>query len=158
MLAAVLAHEVGHVAAKHGLKSIKKSRLVDAFKLIGQEAMDRYGPEQLAQLTGIFEGVLGDIMEKLVERGYDRQYEYEADHLSVIFSARTGYSPVGLLDFLQTLTGQAGGASAKGWFRTHPNAEDRLRNSKAEVAGLKKMPVKEAVRTGRFQAGVKGLK
>ena len=35
MLAAVLAHEVGHVAGKHGLQAIKQSRLLDVFKTLG---------------------------------------------------------------------------------------------------------------------------
>src|SRR4030042_1477289 len=41
MLASILAHEVGHVCAKHGLQAIKKSRLVDAFKVIGTGAARR---------------------------------------------------------------------------------------------------------------------
>ncbi len=40
MMASILAHEIGHVSAKHGLASIKKSRLVDAFKILGKEAVD----------------------------------------------------------------------------------------------------------------------
>ncbi len=69
MLASILAHEIGHVSAKHGLQSIKKSRLVDAFKVLGKEAATRYGSKELAELTGIFENVLGDIVESLVEKG-----------------------------------------------------------------------------------------
>ena len=35
MLGSILAHEIGHVTAKHGLKAIKKSRLTDAFAKLG---------------------------------------------------------------------------------------------------------------------------
>jgi predicted Zn-dependent protease len=158
MLGTVLAHEVGHVAAKHGLQSIKKSRLVDAFKLLGTEAAKRYGPQEIAQLTTIFEGVLGDIAGTLIERGYDRKYEYEADDLGLKFAARTGYNPTGLTDFLKTLAGGATGSSATGWFKTHPSAEDRIEKAKGEINGLGKIPKVEPVRTKRFETIAGGLK
>jgi predicted Zn-dependent protease len=158
MLAAILAHEIGHVSARHGLQSIKKSRLVDAFRVIGQEAARRYGPEELAQLTEIFEGALGDVVETLVVRGYDRKFEYEADGLAVKFGVATGYSPQGLVDFLQTMVGDSSAVSAKGWFKTHPSAEDRIQKATAQIAALKSPPQIEAVRTQRFQQSVAGLK
>jgi predicted Zn-dependent protease len=158
MLASVLAHEVGHVCAKHGLQSIKKSRLIDAFQIIGQEAAKKYAPERLAELTGIFENVLGDIAEKLIERGYDRKYEYEADKLSLKFAAKTGYNPSGLANFLQTMVTESSGVSGKGWFKTHPSAEDRLEQVKSGIAALKKAPKTEGIRTERFRSSIKDLK
>ena len=116
MLGCILAHEVGHVTAKHGLQSIKKSRLIDAFKIIGEETVQRYGSEKLAKLTDTFEGALGDIAEKLIERGYDRKYEYEADRLSIKIAAQTGYSPQGLIDFLQTMVEDSAQGKGEGWF------------------------------------------
>jgi predicted Zn-dependent protease len=157
MLAAVLAHEVGHVAAKHGLQSIKKSRLIDAFKVIGQQAAERYGPEQLSQLTTIFEGALGDVVDTLIVRGYDRKYEYEADDLAVKYAAATGYSPQGLSDFLQTMVGDHGAEQGKGWFKTHPSAGDRIDRVKAKIASLSNVPLAFAARTQRFQESVKGI-
>ncbi len=158
MLAAVLAHEIGHVSARHGLQSIKKSRLVDAFRVIGQEAARRYGPEELAQLTEIFEGTLGDVVQTLVVRGYDRKFEYEADGLAVKFGVATGYSPQGLVDFLRTMVGDSSAVSAKGWFKTHPSAEDRIEKATGLIAALKSPPQIEAVRTKRFQQSIAGLK
>ncbi len=157
-LAAILAHEVGHVCAKHGLQSIKKSRLIDAFRLIGTEAAQRYGPEQLAQLTSIFEDVLGDIVEKLIERGYDRKFEHEADALAIKIAASTGYSPQGLADFLRTLIGDKDAASGKGWFKTHPTPDSRLEKVEKEIASLKSFPQEEPVRTQRFKQSLSRLK
>ena len=154
MLASILAHEIGHVSAKHGLQSIKKSRLVDAFKVLGKEAATRYGSKELAELTGIFENVLGDIVESLVEKGYDRKYEYEADKLGVKFAAATGYDPNGLARFLKTMTGGPAAGGAKGWFKTHPSAEDRLGKVNAQIKGMGAVPKTLDVRTARFlQAG-----
>jgi predicted Zn-dependent protease len=153
MLAAVLAHEVGHVAARHGLQSIKKARLMDAFKLMASEAASRLGSEDFQKLVSVFDGVLGDIVAVLVERGYDRKFEYEADSLSVKFLAQTGYSTAGLAEFLEQLKKEtpAAGAGAKGWFRTHPLPADRLerlnRVSTASAAATASMPVRSA----RFQ-------
>jgi predicted Zn-dependent protease len=158
MLGSILAHEVGHVSAKHGLRSIKKSRLIDAFRIIGSEASKRYAPEKLAQLTDIFEDTLGDIAEKLIERGYDRKYEYEADELSVKTSVRTGYDANGLLDFLDTMVGGAPEGADKGWFKTHPSAEDRIERVQKEIAGIQAMPQKIDTRTSRFQEALKTLK
>jgi predicted Zn-dependent protease len=158
MLASILAHEIGHVSAKHGLASIKKSRLVDAFKILGKEATTRYGSKELAELTGIFENVLGDIVESLVEKGYDRKYEYEADQLGVKFVSRTGYDPNGLTRFLKTMVGGASGASGTGWFRTHPTAEDRIGKVDSSIRTMTLVPKTLTVRTERFALSVKGLK
>lgn len=158
MLAAILAHEIGHVSAKHGLQSIKKSRLIDAFHIIGQEAVEKYGPEKLARLTSIFEGVLGDIVETLIERGYDRKYEYEADKLAVAFAARTGYDPHGLLDFLQTMKVTPGGELTKGWFKTHPGVKERIEKAEREIESLGETPLKVEARTRRFNQFRKNAK
>jgi predicted Zn-dependent protease len=158
MLASILAHEVGHVAAKHGLQSIKKSRLIEAFQLIGTKAVQRYGSEELAKLTSVFENVLGDIVEKLIERGYDRKFEYEADQLSVETAVRTGYDPNGLMDFLETMAKDSEGQADKGWFKTHPSAKDRLKKVDKNINSLKSIPQKEKIRTQRFERAMKSLK
>jgi len=83
MLASVLAHEVGHVNGKHGLHAIKQSRLIDAFKVLGAQAAAKYSPAEVGQLTDLFQGALSDIAGQLIEKGYDRKLEYEADAYSV---------------------------------------------------------------------------
>jgi predicted Zn-dependent protease len=153
-LADILAHEIGHVCAKHGLQSIKKSRLIDAFRLLGEQAAQKYGPQELSQLTGIFEDVLGDIAEKLIERGYDRKYEYEADDLAAEFAARMRYDGKGLVDFLETMVQSAAGGADKGWFKTHPSPQDRIDRVKGQVKTFRR----ENARTDRFRAAFKGLK
>lgn len=153
MLAAVLAHEVGHVAARHGLQSIKKARLMDAFKLMASEAASRAGSEEFKKLVSAFEGVLGDIVAVLVERGYDRKFEYEADSLSVKFLQQTGYSPQGLSTFLEELKKEMPDSSAglKGWFRTHPVPSDRLEKVSGEITVSPAVAGTVSLRAARFQ-------
>ena len=157
-LAAILAHEIGHVAERHGLQSIKKSRFIDAFKVIGSEASRQFNSEELAKVTGIFEGVLGDVVETLVERGYDRKFEYEADKLALSFAVRTGYSPGGLAEFLVGMEEHKPSGTAAGWFKTHPSPADRLARVKTETAALGAAPAKLDVRTARFAEAVKNLR
>ena len=157
-LGLILAHEIGHVAAKHGLQAIKKSRLADAFMFLGTQAAKRYGPQEVAQLTTTFEGVLSDIVEQLIVRGYDRASEYEADGLAVKFGARTGYEPGSILRFLKTMVGDKSGASGNGWFKTHPSPEDRIDHATKAIAALGGTPKIEAVRTQRFARGIASLK
>ncbi|OQX52157.1 MAG: hypothetical protein B5M54_09570 [Candidatus Aminicenantes bacterium 4484_214] len=151
MLAAVLAHEVGHVAAKHGLRSIKKSRLVEAFRLLASETAQRSGSANLAKLVSTYENILGDITATLIERGYDRKFETEADALAVKFMTRAGYSPHALSDFLAALASSSQASSGKGWFKTHPSPEKRLAKVSATIKALPQVPAVAKVRTQRFR-------
>ncbi len=48
-VAAVLAHEIGHVESKHGLQAIKKSRVTAALTTIGVEGSKQLGGQELAE-------------------------------------------------------------------------------------------------------------
>jgi predicted Zn-dependent protease len=158
MLGLILAHEIGHVAAKHGLQAIKKSRLTEVFTSLGIQAAQQFGPQELAQLTTMFEGVLSDIVEQLVERGYSRASEYEADGLAVTYGIRTGFDPKGIVRFLQTMVGDKSAASGKGWFKTHPTPEQRIAGLNKQIAAFGEGPQIEDARTKRFQQVFSGLK
>ena len=156
MLGCILAHEIGHVASKHGLRAIKNSRLIEAFQILGESALDKYGSGELNSLVNIFDGALNDITEKLIEKGYDRKYEYEADALAVLYAARIGYDPQGLTDFLQTMVKDED--TGPGWFSTHPAASDRIKRAEGTIRSLASRPAEEAARTNRFAQAVRGLK
>jgi len=157
-LGLILAHEIGHVAAKHGLQAIKKSRLTDAFMYLGTTAAKTFGSEDLAKLTTAFEGALNDIVEQLVVRGYDRASEYEADGLAVKFGTRTGYEPGAIVRFLKTMVGDTTNAAGKGWFKTHPSPQDRIDRASRAIAALASVPKIDAARTQRFVQSAASLK
>jgi predicted Zn-dependent protease len=123
-LACVLAHEVAHVAKKHGLKTIQTSRLTSAFAILGGEAAKHYGPEQLAKLTSAFEGAIDDVVNKLVVNGYSRDKEYEADRFAAQYALAAGYDPKALKDFLARMDQAT--ATGGGMFKTHPAASKRV--------------------------------
>src|SRR5450759_1944738 len=60
-LAAVLAHEIGHVELRHGLQAISKSRLTSALTILATESAKSFGGQALAQITEAFEGSITDI-------------------------------------------------------------------------------------------------
>ncbi len=156
MLALVLAHEIGHVSAKHGLQAIKKSRMTETFTFLAGQAAAQWGPQELAKATALFQGVLDDIVQQLVVRGYDRSAEFEADALAVRFAVGAGYDPTGIQRFLKTMVGEGGGGL--GWFKTHPSSEQRLERVGAEIGAISPAPRIEVVRTSRFRGFTAGLK
>lgn len=122
-LACVLAHEVAHVAKRHGLKTIQTSRLTSAFTILGSEAAKNYTPQQVTALTTAFEGAVEDVVNKLVVNGYSRDKEYEADKFGAQYARDAHYDPAALKSFLARLE-KAEGAGG-GMFKTHPAAAKR---------------------------------
>jgi predicted Zn-dependent protease len=131
-LAAVLAHEVAHVAAKHGVASIEKQRLTDAFSLLAREAGAELGSAELGQLVDLFDGAVGDVVRTLLEKGYSRGQEEVADRLAVTILQIVGYAPEALVEVLDSKSEAAGGL---GVLRTHPSSAERQQALAREIAG-----------------------
>ena len=123
-LACVMAHEVAHIAKKHGLKTVQTSRLTSAFTILGSEAAKSYTPQQLSQLTAAFEGAVDDVVNKLVVSGYSRDKEYEADRFAAQYAKDANYDPEALKNFQERMA-QAS-SSGGGVFKTHPDARKRV--------------------------------
>ncbi len=125
MLACVLAHEVAHVVRKHGLNAISKARLTEAFAVLTGEAAQILTDHQADELARTLSGTVADISRTLMETGYSRGSEEDADELAALYAARAGYDPQGLVRFLLAMERSASVARG-GFFKTHPKAEDRL--------------------------------
>jgi predicted Zn-dependent protease len=149
-VAAVVAHEVGHVTLRHGLAAIKTSRLTEAFAIIGTEAVKEFTGANLEKLTAAFAGTIDDIIDQMVSLGYSRGQEYAADAESGRIAWRAGYNPAGLAEFLGTLQAKSVKADRKGFFSTHPPAADRLEKAEALFAAEKLAGETDPVRTARF--------
>ena len=134
-LAAVLAHEVGHVQLGHGMGAIRGSRYTSLGKVAGVELAKNLGGEQLAQAAEIFDGSVGDIMKQMVDKGYQSSQEYDADQAAVAIVKRVGYNPRALKDMLEEMEKRLG-AHSGGFGKTHPSPQDRLQNIEPLLKGL----------------------
>jgi len=124
-LAAVLAHEIAHVAHKDGLRAIKKSRLTAALTTLSVEAARNLGSEDLKKLTEQFAGSIDDVVQALVNNGYARKFEYEADAAAVANLREVGYSPHALANMLEVMATRWD-PRGPGFMRTHPSPRDRI--------------------------------
>jgi predicted Zn-dependent protease len=129
-LAAVLSHEIGHVQLRHGTQSIEKARVTEALTIIATEGAKTLGSPEVAQLTETFSGAISDIAKSMINNGYSRSFEYQADETAVILLQRVGYNPRGLIDMLTVMEKKLkpGGFD---FAKTHPAPRDRI----AEIQG-----------------------
>jgi beta-barrel assembly-enhancing protease len=124
-LAAVLAHEIGHIELRHGMQAIEKARVTEALTTIAAEGAKTLGSRQVAELTRTFEGAITDITNTLINKGYARSQEYQADQASLTIVKRVGYDPNGLVEMLTLMKRnlKPGGAD---FAKTHPSPDDRI--------------------------------
>ncbi len=154
-LAAVLAHEIGHVALEHGVKAIQTDRKTGAVVSIGADVAKTVGPDQAKDLTAAFEGSVTDLTKTIVDKGYSRETEFEADARACTVLRRAGYSPKALLSMLQEL-GAAPQGTGPSITKTHPSPKDRITQATKLVAG--DAPVKlTPVQDQRYHAALDGI-
>ena len=117
-LAGVLGHEIAHVTQKHHLKVLKQSSLIG---VLGQAASNKAkSSDQVVQ------NLIGNGAE-IMARGLDKDAEFEADRIGMVYAARAGYTPWGLPDVLQDLAGlPAKDGRTSLLYKTHPLPADRL--------------------------------
>jgi predicted Zn-dependent protease len=151
-VAAVLAHEIAHIQLRHGLQAIDKSRMTEAVTTLGAEGAKGYGGQKLADLTKVFEGSINDVTSTLVNNGYSRSFEREADATAVTILARVGYDPNGLVAMLTEMEKnlKPGGLD---FAKTHPSPRSRIDDIERRHAGgkaLTEVPARQA----RFRKGL----
>ena len=151
-LACVLAHEVAHIADRHGLKTIKTSRLTAAFQVLGAEAAKGRTSKDLAKLADLFGGSVDDVVKALVVSGYSRDKEFEADKDGALFARAALYDPGALNRFIGRLEGGKGG-----FLKTHPAPKKRLDKLDEEPLGTAAGYAGAAGRKKRFAAALAKL-
>lgn len=124
-VAAVLAHEIGHVQRRHGLQAIKKSRVTSALTTLGIEGTKTFGGQELSELTETFEQSISDITHSLINKGYSRKFESQADKDAVIITKRLGYDPNGLVEMLEEMEKQLKPGRID-FVKTHPSPMSRI--------------------------------
>ena len=132
-LAAVVGHEIAHVAARHG-RSARTKRV--AGKTLGVLAAIATGRGEL-----LYD--VADPLTALLASGYGRENELEADRLGGEYMARAGYDPQAVIDTVWALKDQqvfsrevAGRKPTyHGVFASHPRGDRRLHAAVAYARG-----------------------
>jgi predicted Zn-dependent protease len=151
-LAAVIAHEIAHIQLQHSIKAIRTSRITQALLVTGTSAAGIAAAQNtsLAELTDIFDESVGEIVSTLINNGYSREQEFEADTLALSLMASAGYQPASLIDMLRVLE-QNQPRSPGGFNKTHPAPAQRIGNAEKTV---QRYPVQDtrAFRRSRYGA------
>jgi predicted Zn-dependent protease len=126
-LAGVLAHEISHVALRHGTAEASKALIAElGLAVIGELIGGKKG--QAIQL-GAYAGASLYLLK--FSRGYERQ----ADILGAQIMSRAGYDPRDMVRIFRRLEGE-GGTHTPGWLSDHPDMEKRARRVEEEASLL----------------------
>ena len=153
-LAAVLAHEIGHVEKVHGLRAIKTGRLNSALTILAVEAGKNLAGEQLGEVTKAFDESINDISSTLLNSGYSRKLEYEADAAAVAILKQAGYTPGALVAMLENMQ-KNWDSSRKDFAATHPAPADRIKE--LQKIGVTSSMASANSRQQRFLSATKSL-
>jgi beta-barrel assembly-enhancing protease len=144
-LAGVMAHEIAHVALRHGTKQATKAELAQIGMIVASIAvpysMAGYGALQGANL--------------LIPMGFlkfSRTMEKQADFYGLQYMYKTGYDPNSFIDFfekIESMEKKKPGTVSK-LFSTHPMTDDRIKASQEEIEKILKPRPEYVVNTSEF--------
>ena len=143
-LAGALAHEIGHVAARHGTRQASREQVANlaTIPLIFMGGgWGAYGTRQAA-------GVLMPVAFFT----FSREFESEADLLGLQYLYKAGYDPGGFLDMfekLQTLYRTRPGMVSR-FFSDHPEIADRISAAQKNIQELLRAQPQYVVTTSEF--------
>jgi len=125
-LAAILAHEVGHIVARHSVKKAQNSIGLGALSIIGAVAPSDRHSQHKASFA---------ITELMM--AYSRKAEFEADKLSVKYLKAAGYDPKAAVNFIDRMLDKQlkGKIRRYYYFRTHPYISERRAMLNKEIGG-----------------------
>ena len=127
-LAAVLAHEVTHVVARHSAEQIAKTQLTQG--LTGAAVLAACDPND-PQTQGTTQVAM--LIGQLVGLKFGRSDELEADRLGVRFMSEAGYDPRVMMRVTEILNASSQGQQPPEFFSTHPNPENRIAQIQAAI-------------------------
>lgn len=123
-LAGVIAHELGHICARHSVKRQQAGSVMN----IAMIAVALAGGGNAAQATNL---ALTSLMA-----AYSREDEFEADRRAVIYTEKAGYDPKALITFMDTMK-EAKKLDIRpySYFRSHPYEGERVGNINRQITG-----------------------
>jgi predicted Zn-dependent protease len=142
-LASVMAHEIAHVAARHGTRQASRGQIVNwaSLPLIFLGGWPGYAVRQGASL-GL----------PLTFLKFSRGFEQEADLLGLQYVYKTGYDPTAFVDFFERMEAleKKKPGTVSGLFRSHPNVSTRIKNTQKNVQALLQQQPLYVVTTSQF--------
>jgi len=142
-VAGVMAHEISHVALRHGTAQATKGQKVQIGAVAGQI------------LGAIIGGAAGSVISQGSQFGlgayflkYGREYERQADLLGAQIMARAGYDPREMANMFKTIQAE-GGSSGPEWLSSHPDPGNRYNSIVKEASMLR---IEGNANTGQFQS------
>lgn len=132
-LACVIAHEIGHVNARHVVKRMQTSL---GYQVLSTIALSLYTTRyQDAKKTAAYIAYGASTAFNLVQLGYSRQDEYQADEIGIRYAKKAGLDPNGMATSLQKLQDrQEKGMSVPYILRSHPYLTERIARLKELVS------------------------
>ncbi|MEM7225421.1 MAG: M48 family metalloprotease [Pseudomonadota bacterium] len=137
-LAGVMAHEIGHVTARHSAE--RYGQAVGAQVLAGAVGLVFGGGAETQAVQGV---------SVLALKSWSRDQEFEADLLGVRYLTRAGFDPQAMAGFLEALqaharleaeiAGRPGAADEFSLLQTHPRTTDRIEVAMKQ-AGIQAVP------------------
>jgi beta-barrel assembly-enhancing protease len=144
-LAGVLAHELSHVALRHGTTEATKAQAAQVgVGILGTIFGGNAGGALLTEL-GRFSA--GGVLLR-----YSRSAETEADVLGTQVLYDAGYDPRGLVQFFEKLDAESKGQNPPEFFSDHPNPEHRVERVNEEIDKLGGLPPKRKKDSPEFEA------
>jgi predicted Zn-dependent protease len=143
-LAGVMAHEIAHVAARHGTCQATRGQIANLATI------------PLIMMTGgmagyaLYEGA--SFLIPMTFLKFSRNQEAQADYLGIQYLYKTGYDPEAMVDFfekIETLNKRKPGTMAK-VFSDHPPTGDRIEAAQNEIAKVLKEKPEYVVTTSEF--------
>jgi beta-barrel assembly-enhancing protease len=142
-MAGVMAHEIAHVAARHGTRQATRGDLVN------------YGSIPLIFLGGWTGYAIRQGVGLAIPMGFlsfSRGFESEADMLGLEYMYKAGYDPTCFVDFFEKVQSQEKrkpGTMSK-VFSSHPPTDDRIKNAQKNIQDLLKAKPEYVVSTNEF--------
>jgi predicted Zn-dependent protease len=125
-LAGVIAHELGHLQGKDGIRSVGQSKATSMLTMLGTLTLSLAGGGGLAgALLQSFEGAVDHAVTDLVSKGYSRRQELAADAAAIRIMTNAGYPARSYLHLTSRMFADQNGKSAS-LLSTHPASTERL--------------------------------
>lgn len=153
-LAAILAHELGHVSMRHAVQVLDKAK----YRFMMKDALDEMDeqlPEQAEDFKKLVEELtaIGDEFYAYTQNPYNQVMEKEADREALIYLARAGYNPQAAITLLERYRDVFGDVKTLGkCMSSHPTPSERIAALKMEMVtlGLKNRGQLNAERFRKF--------